>query len=57
MKVVILAGGKGTRISQKVYSKTYDRGRKKPLIVHIMQHYAKFGFKDLLKLQDINKKL
>ena len=46
MKVVILAGGFGTRISE--YTKTIPKPmilvNKKPLILHIMQHYAKYGF-------------
>ena len=48
MKVVILAGGYGTRISE--YSKTIPKPmialNKKPIIVHIMEHYAKYGFTD-----------
>ncbi len=50
MKVVILAGGKGTRIS--AYTKSIPKPMievgKKPIIVHIMQHYVKFGFKDFI---------
>ena len=49
MKVVILAGGKGTRISE--YTKSIPKPMievGKTLIVHIMQHYAKFGFKDFI---------
>jgi glucose-1-phosphate cytidylyltransferase len=46
MKVVILAGGFGTRISE--YSKTIPKPmikiNNKPIIVHIMEHYAKYGF-------------
>ena len=46
MKVVILAGGFGTRISE--YTKTIPKPmilvNKKPLLLHIMQHYAKYGF-------------
>ena len=48
MKVVILAGGFGTRISE--YTKTIPKPmitiNKKPIIVHIMEHYFKHGFSD-----------
>ena len=48
MKVVILAGGFGTRISE--YTKTIPKPmiaiNKKPILVHIMEHYAKFGFNE-----------
>ena len=48
MKVVILAGGLGTRISE--YTKTIPKPmipiNGKPLIYYIMKHYAKYGFKD-----------
>ena len=48
MKVVILAGGFGTRISE--YTKTIPKPmitiNKKPIMVHIMEHYAKYGFTD-----------
>ena len=48
MKVVILAGGLGTRLSE--YTKTIPKPMvkvdKKPIIFHIMKHYAKYGFKD-----------
>lgn len=48
MKVVILAGGLGTRISE--YTKTIPKPmikiKNKPLIHHIMDHYAKYGHKD-----------
>ena len=48
MKVVILAGGFGTRLSE--YTKTIPKPMVKiagkPILFHIMFHYAKFGFKD-----------
>ena len=48
MKVVILAGGFGTRISE--YTKTIPKPmitiNKKPIIIHIMEHYFKHGFSD-----------
>ena len=48
MKVVILAGGFGTRISE--YTKTIPKPmiaiNKKPIMVHIMEHYARYGFTD-----------
>ena len=48
MKVVILAGGLGTRISEytKVIPKPMIRINNKPIIRHIMDHYSKFGFND-----------
>ena len=48
MKVVILAGGFGTRISEytKVLPKPMIPINSKPIIVHIMEHYAKYGHKD-----------
>ncbi len=48
MKVVILAGGFGTRLSE--YTKTIPKPMVnvagKPILLHIMSHYAKYGFKD-----------
>jgi len=46
MKVVILAGGLGTRISEytKNIPKPMIKVGKYPLIVHIMKHYLKYGY-------------
>ena len=48
MKVVILAGGFGTRMSE--YTKTIPKPmvtiKGKPLIYYIMKHYAKYGYKN-----------
>tara|TARA_B100001287_G_C22598142_1_gene489078 strand:- start:382 stop:1104 length:723 start_codon:yes stop_codon:yes gene_type:complete len=50
MKVIILAGGLGTRLSE--YTKTIPKPMVKvagyPLIIHIMSHYVKFGFNEFL---------
>ena len=50
MKVVILAGGKGTRLSE--YTKEIPKPMVKinnvPIIVHIMKCYAKYGYKDFI---------
>ena len=50
MKVVILAGGLGTRLSE--YTKTIPKPmvkiKGKPIIFHIMSHYARHGFNDFI---------
>lgn len=50
MRVVILAGGYGTRISE--YTKRIPKPmiliNKKPIIIHIMEHFAKYGFDDFI---------
>ena len=50
MKVIILAGGLGTRISE--YTKSIPKPMIKinnlPILVHIMEHFARFGLKDFL---------
>jgi glucose-1-phosphate cytidylyltransferase len=48
MKVVILAGGLGTRISEytKFIPKPMIRINRVPLLLHIMNHYSKFGFNE-----------
>ena len=50
MKVVILAGGYGTRITEESYNKPkpmIEIGNK-PIIWHIMKYYASYGFKDFI---------
>ena len=48
MKIVLLAGGFGTRISE--YTKTIPKPMievgGKPMLLHIMKLYARYGFKD-----------
>lgn len=48
MKVIILAGGLGTRISE--YTKSIPKPmieiNKIPIIIHIMEHFSRFEFKD-----------
>ena len=50
MKVVILAGGFGTRLSE--YTKTIPKPMinicGKPIITYIIKHYEKFGFKEFI---------
>jgi|TARA_Y100000389_G_C17451070_1_gene514848 glucose-1-phosphate cytidylyltransferase len=50
MKCVILAGGKGSRISEisKNIPKPMIKILGKPIIIKIMQHYSRFGFKDFI---------
>ena len=50
MKVVILAGGLGTRLAEetdKIPKPMVKIGRK-PIISHIIKSYLKFGFKDII---------
>lgn len=50
MKVVILAGGKGSRLSE--YTKSIPKPMVKicnvPIIVRIINYYKKFGFKKFI---------
>ena len=59
MKVVILAGGLGTRISE--YTKTVPKPmikiNNKPIIFHIMKHYSDYGFKDFYIAAGYKKKI
>ncbi len=52
MKVVILAGGLGTRITEESHMKPkpmIEIGGT-PILVHIMNHYSKYGFNDFIIL-------
>ena len=48
MKVVILAGGFGTRLSEytRKIPKPMVKINNKPILLHIIDHYVKFGFKE-----------
>jgi len=50
MKVVILAGGQGTRISEytKKIPKPMIQILKKPIIVRIIEYYSKFNFNEFI---------
>ncbi len=50
-KLVILAGGKGTRLNEKtkdIPKPLIKLGDSKPIMWHIMNWYSKFGFKDFV---------
>ena len=59
MKCVILAGGKGTRISEisKDIPKPMIKILGEPIIVKIMKHYYKYGFKDFIVATGYKKKV
>ena len=50
MKVIILAGGLGTRLSEYTHAipKPMVRIGKFPIIVHIMNHYLSYGFNEFI---------
>jgi glucose-1-phosphate cytidylyltransferase len=50
VKVAILAGGVGSRLSEETESKPKPMVEVggKPILWHIMKHYARFGFKDFV---------
>lgn len=50
MKIVILAGGKGTRLSEytKILPKPMIKIGSKPILEHIINYYMKFGYKDFI---------
>ena len=51
MKVVILAGGFGTRLSEytKDIPKPMVKIGKTPILLHIIKYYEKFGYNEFLK--------
>ena len=53
---VILAGGLGTRLSDKTTEipKPMIKIGKHPLLIRIINHYKKYGIKNLLYVWDIN---
>lgn len=50
MKVVILAGGLGTRLAEEteIKPKPMVEVGEKPILWHIMKHYARFGFREFI---------
>ena len=59
MKVVILAGGLGSRLSEytKVLPKPMVKVLGTPIIVRIIKHYHKYGFKDFLVASGYKSKI
>ena len=57
MKVVILAGGLGTRISEESQFKPKPMIEiaGKPILWHIMKSYSYYGFNELLFVQVISR--
>ena len=58
MKVVILCGGTGNRIAQetKIIPKPMIKIGGKPILVYIMEHYLRYGFKDFILACGYKKK-
>ena len=50
MKVVLLAGGRGTRLAEETQTlpKPMVEIGGRPLLFHLMQYYAAFGFTEFL---------
>ena len=50
MKVVILCGGKGTRLGfeTKIIPKPMAKIDKDQIVLHIINYYKKFGFSDFI---------
>ena len=58
-KVVILCGGLGSRLSEetKKIPKPMIRIGKLPILIHIMNMYKKYGFKDFILALGYKKKI
>ena len=52
MKVVILAGGLGTRLSEytKLIPKPMVKVNNKPILYYIMKHFSNYGYQDFYVL-------
>ena len=50
MKVVILAGGKGTRLAEETRTKPKPMVEigEKPILWHIMKHFSHYGFSEFV---------
>ena len=50
MKIVILAGGMGTRISEESHLKPKPMIEigERPILWHIMKHYSRYGFDEFI---------
>ena len=50
MKAIILAGGKGTRLAEftKLIPKPMVKIKKKPIILFIIEHFYKYGIKEII---------
>ena len=50
MKAIILAGGKGTRLAEftKLIPKPMVKIKKKPIILHIIEHFLRYGVRDII---------
>ena len=50
MKVVILCGGRGTRLAEetKIIPKPLVKVGNKPILLHIINYYKKFGIKNFI---------
>ena len=50
MKIVILCGGKGTRLGfeTKIIPKPMAKIDKDPIVTHIINYYKKFGYNDFI---------